>query len=551
MIARMGVRGKDERARRMNPVRVRRPRIATLATAAAAAGTLAFQFACAGSKREIVEPPAAAERPKQPADSPSRAKNVILFIGDGMGVSTVTAARILEGQLRGESGEENQLSFDRFPDVALIKVYNTNQQTPDSAGTITAIVTGEKTRAGVLSVDATVERGDFRRASAHRLETIVEIAEDRGLATGLVTTTSVTHATPAALYAHSPERNWDSDTTLSSEARAAGYPDIARQLVEFSHGDGLEVALGGGEQHFRPDGSSSAALWPHLEGSAVTRSDGRDLTQEWVAKRSGSAFVRTCSEFENLDINETSHLLGLFDAGHLRFEADRENFLPCQPSLTQMMLTALKILERNPLGYFLMVEGGRIDHGHHNSNAFRALTETIEFARAVGVAADRTSADDTLIVVTADHGHVFTIGGYSTRGNDILGLTIGNDYRGRSADEPSLDAQGLPFTTLGYQNGPGYTGSSREQPEGPKFHPHSPRVFSGITRGRPDLTSIDTADPDYLQESAVPRRSETHSGEDVAVYARGPGSGLFHGVQEQSYIHHAIVEALGWNRPAE
>ena len=216
-----------------------------------------------------------------------------------------------------------------------------------------------------------------------------------------------------------------------------------------------------------------------------------------------------------------------------------------------MMLTALEILERNPLGYFLMVEGGRIDHGHHNANAFRALTETIEFARAIGVAAERTSADDTLIVVTADHGHVFSIGGYPTRGNDILGLTIENDHRGRPAEEPRLDAQGLPFTTLGYQNGPGYTGASTQQPEGPKFHPHRTRVFSGITQGRPDLTEVDTADPDYLQETAVPLRSETHSGEDVAAYARGPGSRLFHGVQEQNYIYHAIVEALGWNQPAE
>jgi alkaline phosphatase len=261
--------------------------------------------------------------------------------------------------------------------------------------------------------------------------------------------------------------------------------------------------------------------------------------------------VRTCSEIENLDTATTSHLLGLFDFKHLRFEVDRENALPCQPSLTQMMLTALEILERNPLGYFLMVEGGRIDHGHHNANAFRALTETIEFARAIGVAAERTSADDTLIVVTADHGHVFSIGGYPTRGNDILGLTIENDHRGRPAEEPRLDAQGLPFTTLGYQNGPGYTGASREQPEGPKFHPHRARVFSGATQGRPDLTEVDTADPDYLQETAVPLRSETHSGEDVAAYARGPGSRLFHGVQEQSYIYHAIVEALGWNQPAE
>jgi alkaline phosphatase len=535
----------------MDRVMVLPRRIAIFATATATAGALHFQFACAGTKREMVEHSTAVEGPQRPDAIPSRAKNVILFIGDGMGISTVTAARILEGQLRGESGEENQLSFDRFPDVALIKVYNTNQQTPDSAGTMTAIVTGEKTRAGVISLDASVERGDFSRANAHRLETIVEIAEDRGRSTGLVTTTSVTHATPAALYAHSPERNWDSDTTMTPEARAADFPDIARQLIEFSHGDGLEVVLGGGEQYFRPDGPTTAALWPQLKGPAITRSDSRDLTEEWLARRPGSVFVRTCSEIENLDTATTSHLLGLFDFKHLRFEADRENALPCQPSLTQMMLTALEILERNPLGYFLMVEGGRIDHGHHNANAFRALTETIEFARAVGVAAERTSADDTLIVVTSDHGHVFSIGGYSTRGNDILGLTIENDHRGRPAEVPALDAQGLPFTTLGYQNGPGYIGASKEQPEGPKFHPHRPRVFSGVTQGRPDLTEVDTADPDYLQETAVPLRSETHSGEDVAAYARGPGSRLFHGVQEQNYIYHAIVEALGWNQSAE
>jgi alkaline phosphatase len=530
---------------------VQRPSIAVFALATAATGALLYQFGCAGAMRGRAEHPTAVEDWQRPDATTKRAKNAILFIGDGMGISTVTAARILEGQLRGESGEENELSFERFPDVALAKTYNTNQQTPDSSGTMTAMVTGEKTRAGVLSVDASVERGDFSRANAHRLETIVEIAEDRGRSTGLVTNTSVTHATPAALYAHSPERNWESDTRLTPEARAADFPDIARQLIEFSRGDGLEVALGGGEQHFRPDGSTSAALWPELKGSAITRSDGRDLTEEWVARGLGSVFVRTCSEIENLDTAGVSHLLGLFAATHLRFEADRENALPCQPSLTQMTLTALEILERNPLGYFLMVEGGRIDHGHHNGNAYRALIETVEFARAIGVAADRTDASDTLIVVTADHGHVFTIGGYPTRGNDILGLAIGNDHRGRPFEEPSLDAQGLPFTTLGYQNGPGYTGASSDQPEGPKYHPHGARVFSGATQGRPDLTGVDTADPDYLQEAAVPLRSETHSGEDVPVYARGPGSHLFNGVREQNFIYHAMLEALGWNQPAE
>jgi alkaline phosphatase len=530
---------------------VLRRSITFFALLTAATGALHFQFACAGAQRAVVEHPTPVAVSQRPDATSGQAKNVILFIGDGMGISTVTAARILEGQLRGESGEENELSFERFPDVALAKTYNTNQQTPDSAGTMTAIVTGEKTRAGVVSIDASVERGDFSRSDEHRLATILENAEARGLSTGLVTTTSVTHATPAALYAHAPERSWESDTELTPEARAADFPDIARQLIEFSHGDGLEVVLGGGEQYFRPGGPATSALWPTLGAPAKTRSDERDLTAEWEARRPGSVFVRSCAGIENLDTTTTSHLLGLFAVNHLRFESDRKNALPCQPSLTQMMITALEILERNPRGYFLMVEGGRIDHGHHVNNAYRALIDTIEFARAVGVAADRTDAGDTLLIVTADHGHVFTIGGYSTRGNDILGLAIENDHRGRSAEKPSLDAQGLPFTTLGYQNGPGYTGKSTEQPEGPKFHPHGARVFSGVTQGRPDLTEVDTADPDYLQEATVSLRRETHSGEDVAVYARGPGSHLFNGVQEQNYIYHAMLEALGWNRPAE
>jgi alkaline phosphatase len=515
------------------------------------AGAVQTQLACADGSRWLDEGRAAVAEARNLESNPGHAKNVILFVGDGMGISTVTAARILEGQLRGEPGEENRLSFERFPHVALAKTYNTNQQTADSAGTMTALVTGAKTRAGVLSVDESVERGDFAAVDDHRLTTIVEAAEDRGLSTGLVTTTSVTHATPAALYGHSPERGWAGDTNLSPEARAAGFPDLARQLIEFDHGDGMEVVLGGGEQYFRPSGPWASGFWPAGTPRTVLRTDGRDLTTEWVARRPGSAYVRTCAEFDAVEFDQTAHLLGLFAPNHLHYEADRAKGTPCQPSLTQMTTAALSILERNPRGYFLMVEGGKIDHAHHESNAYRALTDTIEFARAVDAAAKRTNADDTLIIVTADHGHVFTIAGYPTRGNDILGLVVGNDPRGNPSKERERDGLGLPYTTLGYQNGPGYTGATAEQPEGSKHYPHHAEKFRGVTRGRPNLSAVDTADPDYLQETAIPFDYETHSGEDVPVYARGPSSQLIHGVQEQNFIFHAMVEALGWNQPAD
>jgi alkaline phosphatase len=523
--------------------------IAILATAYA--GAIQTQLACAEGSHWYEDGRAAVAQARRLGPNSGHAKNVILFVGDGMGLTTVTAARILEGQQRGETGEENLLSFEHFPHVALTKTYNTNPQTPDSAGTMTALVTGAKTRAGVISVDESVERGDFAGVDGHRLTTIVETAEARGLSTGLVTTTSVTHATPAALYAHSPERGWESDTMLSPEARVAGFPDVARQLIEFDPGDGMEVVLGGGEQFFRPSGPTASEFWPAGASQTVLRTDERDLTAEWVARRPGSVYVRTCAALDAVELDETTHLLGLFAPKHLRYEADRAKGVPCEPSLTQMTTAALSILERNPRGYFLMVEGGRIDHAHHVNNAYRALTDMIEFARAVDVAATRTSANDTLIIVTADHGHVFTISGYPTRGNDILGLVIGNDERGKPAKEWKRDALGLPYTTLGYHNGPGYPGATSQQPEGAKHHPHTGTGFRGATQGRPDLSAVDAADPDYLQESAVPMYYETHSGEDVPVYARGPGSHLVHGVQEQNFVFHAMVEALGWNRPAD
>jgi alkaline phosphatase len=478
-----------------------------------------------------------------------KAKNIILFIGDGMGVSTVTAARILEGQLRGESGEENLLSFERFPDVGLIKTYNTNQQTPDSAGTITAIVTGAKTRAGVISMDELVDGDDISKLDDHRLITVLEMAEKRGMSTGVVTTTGVTHATPAALYAHSPSRKWESDAKLSAGARQADFPDLARQLIEFDHGDGVDVVLGGGEKHFRP--KSQAAARSGERPVVGVRGDGRDLTAEWEARRSGSVFVRSCAQLEALKPAKNLHLLGLFSSEHLRYETDRVGGAFCEPSLTQMLTAALTILERNPRGYFLLVEGGRIDHGHHASNAYRALTDTIEFSEAVAFADKHTSASETLIVVTADHDHVFTISGYPTRGNDILGLVIPNDGKGRPSSKPSVDGHGHPYTTLGYHNGPGNVAASSTQPEGAKKFPHYPRVWKGLAQDRPALEAAQTTHRDYLQESAIPTPGETHSAVDVPLYARGPSSYLFHGVQEQNYIFHAMVEALGWNRVGE
>jgi len=135
---------------------------------------------------------AAVDAAKRLTHNNSKARNVILFIGDGMGITTITAARILEGQRSGKRGEENLLSFEKLPFTALIKTYNTDQQTPESPGTMSAIVTGVKTNSYALAVNQRVRRGDHVSVDSNRLTTIIELAERAGLSTGIVTTTTVT-----------------------------------------------------------------------------------------------------------------------------------------------------------------------------------------------------------------------------------------------------------------------------------------------------------------------------------------------------------------------
>ena len=421
-----------------------------------------------------------------------RARNVILFVGDGMGVSTVTAARILEGQLRGESGEENELYFETFPNVALSKTYNVNAQVSDSAGTMTAMVTGIKTDAGVISVNQNVSRGDCSTQTDNQIRTFLERAEVRGLASGVVSTARLTHATPAANYAHSIERDFESDADAAELLNAGDCVDIARQLVDFSSAiagsNGLEVALGGGRRNFLPREVSDPET-----GAEGARLDGMDLTQTWLESHSNSAYVWNQQQFEAIDPASTDHLLGLFDPSHMQYEQDRPIDAAGEPTLAEMTAKAIEILDRNEEGYYL---------------------------------------GETLIIVTADHSHTFTIAGYPARGNPILGKVANGEKL-----TPTLAEDGMPYTTLGYINGPGH----HYLPDATSADANYSEAVN--LEGRSNLSDVDTEDPGFFSESLVPLGSETHGGEDVAIYAVGPGSDLIRGVMEQHVIFHVMMEA--------
>lgn len=466
-----------------------------------------------------------------------RARNVILFVGDGMSLTTVAAARILAGQRAGAPGEEHRLAWERFDATALSRTYNTDAQTPDSAGTMSAMATGVKTRAGVLSVAQTVQRGDCASARGAAVASLWELAADAGLATGVVTTTRVTHATPAATFSHVPERNWEDDTDLPESAAQDGCIDIARQLVETPHGHGPDVLMGGGRAMFMPATQAD----PEYPAKAGERGDGRDLIAAWRQRHPRGAYAWNARQLAEAPAD--APLLGLFEPSHMQYEHDRPKDRAGEPSLAEMTRAAITRLARNPAGYVLLVEGGRIDHAHHVGNAHRALVDTVALSDAVQAAVDMVG-EDTLVLVTADHAHTLSFVGYPARGNPILGKVRGGSGEDIEARTLARDALGLPYTTLSYANGPGYAGASAQQPEGPKTFEHAAKGVQPARAGRPDLSAVDTAHPDYLQEALVPLANESHGGDDVGVWATGPGSAAVRGSIEQNAIHHLMLQAM-------
>jgi len=435
----------------------------------------------------------------------AKAKNIILFLGDGTGLSTFTAARLLKGQRSGNF-ELEQMAWEKFPHSAIIKTYNTNTQTTDSAASATAYLTGVKGNQATIGVDANVELRDCDAMNDQRFHThsVLKEFQDHGRSGGVVTTTRVTHASPAGNYAHTAERDWESDAdTIETGHDPKICTDIATQLVTGDTGSKIKVVMGGGRRSFMPDSVQD----PENKDETGERLDGVNLVDKWLEGRENAQFIWSRGDLLKLNISSTENLLGLFSHSHMEYKIEVKEEED-DPTLEEMTKAAIEILEKNDEGYFLFVEGGLIDKGHHSNKARRAMEEAIEFEKAVDTAARMTSDQDTLILVTADHSHTMTINGYTPRGTDILG----------SGDESSTD--GLPFTTLTYGNGPGY----KQQVDGV----------------RPDPREEDTEDSEYRYASAVPMETSHHNGEDVVLYARGPHAHLFTGVHENAYIPHAM-----------
>lgn len=444
--------------------------------------------------------------------------NVIFFLGDGMGMTTMTAARIYA------VGEDGELAMDMLPETAFVKTFSNDAQVTDSAPSMSAYMTGVKANNEVLAMSSdTIAKDPIADINGNKLandcgatngkpvSTLLEIAKSKGWSAGVVTTTRVTHATPAATYAHFCHRDLENDIAAALVPGGTGFNGALSAT-------GLDVVLGGGTQFFLP------------KDKGGKRSDGRDLIAEMKAKN--YAYAGNAAEFKAVDASTSTHLFGLFTASHMSYDLDRDPAK--EPSLADMTTKAMEVLGKNAKGYFLMVEGGRIDHALHETTAKKALQDTVAFDSAIKAALDKARLADptlknTLIVVTADHDHTLVLNGYAKRTGKtaagspgVLGL-LKNVIDGSTAK----DLDGAPFSIIGFGNG-----ENRNQ------------------ASRASLAALDdgTVGADTYHQEAVIRAaagSETHGGTDVFLGAIGKGAENFLGTIDNTKVFSLVRTASG------
>jgi len=453
----------------------------------------------------LVAAPAAIAQSPSPKDRDAP-KNVVLMIADGASPATFTMARDFERYRQGPpperlDGQDVRLALDRLK-LGSIQTFAENSRITDSAAGATAFSTGRKTNNGFVGVGP----------EGRPLATLLEAAQRRGMATGLVVTSRLTHATPASFAAHTPDR-WRENL-------------IARQMLQA----GVDLMLGGGRRHFRPQSSANSE-----------REDGRDLLDE--AREAGYTVVTDRGGLQQAD---ALPLLGLFADGHLPYVIDRNSSTPV-PRLEAMTQKALRLLSQSEdgreHGVFLMVEGSRIDHAGHDNDAAAHLRETLAYDDAVAAAKDFAQRDDeTLLLSTADHGtgglslgrNVDGKGLYSWKPSELAEVDASHGAMMRDI----LDDDADPAAVLNRKAGVDSLAEGERE-----------RLAAAVeaeSYGR-----LEAAISEIIGRRAVIGwTTGGHTAVDVGLYGYGPGAERFIGHYDNTYVGTELAELLGFDLDA-
>ncbi|MEZ0163361.1 alkaline phosphatase [Kineococcus sp. LSe6-4] len=460
-----------------------------------------------------------------------KAKNVIFLLGDGMGQAAITGARILsKGIVEGKY--KALLEMDTMDHRGNVTTSGMDSIATDSANSMSAYMTGHKSAVNAMGVYP--GNSEDPTASPH-VETMAEVLKRaRGMSVGIVTTAEVQDATPAAVFAHTRRRS--------------EYVDIMDQALE--PGQMPDVFMGGGRATFLPQSEKGSR-----------RKDDRNLIEEFKDK--GFAYAGSRTELAAVMASGTpDKLLGTFTLGNLNVYIDREitpnpevlGAFPDQPGLVDMTKAALKVLEKNDNGFFLMVEAASIDKSEHPLDGPRAVYDTIELDQALAAAKEwAKDRDDTLIVITADHNHAMSIAGTHTLSKEgsparqqngvyaDAGFPTYVDSNGDGfPDDPNPDVQ-LFFGWSNHPDHPDDFAHNAVLAQPALEDPVTERAFPNPARDPGSVVQIGNLPLD--QTNCV------HTVEDVYIGASGPGSQEFGKLLDNTEVFHAICAAMGLQIP--
>ncbi len=453
--------------------------------------------------------------------SKKRAKNVILFVGDGMSLQAREIARILSKGIT-EGKYNDLLNMEKLENMALITTSGYDSIVTDSANSASAYATGHKSVVNAMGVYENCTKDPF---DDPKVENIIELAKrTRGMATGIVSTANITDATPAAMLAHTRRR--------------AEQNYIAADMLTAKHRP--DVILGGGSRHFLPLGTPGSK-----------RKDNVDVIKSF--EDLGYAFSGTREELLNTPAS-ADKLLGLYQLNNMDVYIDRQVMknpkvlkgFTDQPGLVEMTEKAIGALSKNPNGFFLMVEGACVDKQLHVLDWQRAAYDNIEMDQAVGVAQKFASKNnDTLIIVVADHAHGASITGTY---HELDGKT------GREAVRTYADAKWPTFEDAdgdGYPDNPDPAVTLAVQfanhPDYNENYGFKPTPTVPAVMGKDKKAIANPQISGELLRGNIPAAAdqEVHSADDVVLNAGGPGSEYFKGVMDNTEVFFSMVRALG------
>ena len=505
----------------------------------------------------------------------SKVRNVILLIGDGMGVAHRTAARIVSRGLTEGRYRNGMLEMDQMQATGLVTTSSLSAMVTDSAPGASCYSTGNKganNEEGVFpdNTDNDALKRTDPESDAFldnpKVENISELLRrTRGMNLGLVTTADVTDATPAAFVAHTSNRN-------ASTRIADDYFDRRDQT-------GLNVLMGGGRQWFEPKGNKKDGGRRSTPTNAKVDRE-RDLVKAF--RNAGFVYADSAESLQAVSASRPSHLLGLFAPSTMPVAFDKlgrgAERVTNVPMLDNMARAAISSLSSSsPRGFFLMIEGASIDKQSHVEDADRAIWETIEFDRAVGVAkrfAEQTNSDadpnnDTLVIVTADH---------ETSGFSLIGVRnpdpriprgsrdVARAYRGFT-DYKDADGDGYPDEAdppnkliVGFGAGTDHYEDwiSNKRPLQPSINKNG-RAVANPHRDGPDdadpasrngtLITGQVENGEVLGLTSDPDRepiiNAVHTATDIPLTANGPGAMQFVGVQDNTSVFFKMMRAYG------